>query len=220
MNINIKSLYNLTRQARAIKDRGKLSLSGQSEVRKLVKCELLDLEPDVLTGNKLPVEKSRFCREEALKMLNEYYDLELVGGLPNLEYKNLYGTVHAMDLVKKTLHLISIPYNISNLELSADDYKSSNGYDERLFTAYGLLYLSKKLNFGIEKCQIHYVYVDTPNHLMGFDLPELHQFGDKLPIDKRICTIDVSLDEETEKLIEDSLNQTEEFIEEYKNKIK
>lgn len=222
MNINVKSLHNLTRQARAIKDRDKLSLTGQYEVRQLVKCQKVGIDMSELNEGKDTILKSKVCRGEALDIINSVLGLELYDISHDesmiMEYENLYGIPHALDT---SMHIITLPYSIKNLEFTAEDYASSTGYQDRLFTAYGLLYLANKLNLDYDTCFIHYVYVDTPKELISeYDTESIHVFGSKLSDRERLVSIEVKLDRENYRLIEDSLDKTNHYIEEYKNKIK
>lgn len=196
IKINVKQLYSLTRPARAIKDRGRIGKTAQSEMDKLLKLDKLKIgvEETIVSFQSL---KNRECRETAVKMINPEYSLndEVI------EFEGLFGKPDILDKERGIMRLVKLPYSLLNFEFDSENYNS----DEHYYEALGLLYIARKLDMDIKSVAIDYVFVDTPSELRGYDNDVIHIFPEHLDNSERMLTKIVTLSQKDFEDIEKML---------------
>jgi len=190
--INVRSLFKVTRLARAKKDQGALSPTGQGEVRRLLKMYDYGVDPDEVCMT-ISQFKSRSLIDVALKMvLGE----NAVKNETRYDDGLFYSIPHFIDLDKKCVHIFHLPYSFQTFSCSVEEMKGGSSWDETLMFLNGTAQILKNNDLDIDKIFYHEVLLNTPDEFLTN--PEFEREFHQLNIsnDKRIVTYEHKVKDE------------------------
>ena len=181
------------------KSEGPLSVGAKTYIRELVAQDVLGIDFEVSSK---PMQKGIECEETAIQLLNNVRGIWLT---KNTERRMLNGITGECDLFDKTNnrgHDIKCSWSAATFPILPMDCEDK--LYEWQMRAYMMLWDAKEWS-------VDYCLVDTPEHLIGYEPPQMHVFW-HIPEAHRITSWKIERDEEKEKRMIEKVGQAREYF--------
>lgn len=164
-----------------------LSEAAKTMIREIVREQYFGVRKE-LTGKQL--EKGNRCEDDSIALLNSvmFNSYEKHHGRLSNEY--ITGECDLLAFADNHGRDIKTSWSVATFPLFADDIKEDYEWQAR-----GYMWLYER-----DKWMIDWCLVDTPEDLIGWEQPELHQVS-HIPLERRVFTIEYERDESKEQSI-------------------
>lgn len=180
------------------KSEGLLSVGAKTYIRELAAQEILGIDFQVSSK---PMTKGIECEDRGIKLLNDVRGIWLVKNKERRTLNGITGECDLFDAENNRGHDIKCSWSAATFPILSMDCEDK--IYEWQMRAYMMLW-------NASEWSVDYCLVDTPEHLIGYEPPEMHSFW-HIPENHRVTSWKLERDMEKEKRMIEKVGQAREY---------
>jgi hypothetical protein len=183
-----------------------LSETAKSEIKKMVLADYYGIEPELT--NKY-VQKGIQCEDTSIELLNSVLFTDYLKHKGRVSNEYLTGECDILSIDESLVIDIKTSWSIETFPMLPSDINPKD-YEMQL-RGYMMLY-------NVDSAMLAYCMVDTPEELIGWDNPIIHQVG-HIAETERVTMLEFTRDAEIEERIIEKCKHAQNYYVEYINEL-